>query len=331
MCRRSRIGESLMSKFAKTVNLIQTEGAPVALRYCASYVGYKILGKRLLSIEDILYQRWRRENLPSAADFETMRAEAAALTYQPLVCIIMPVYDVDAALLRRAVQSVENQIYPNWALCIVDDCSTRTDTTAELERLAMAGGRMSVRRLASNAGIAAASNVALESAEGEFIALLDHDDELSPDALFEMVKLLNAHPDTDMVYSDEDKLDERARHVEAFLKPDWSPELLLSNMYTCQCETGIAPPAGRAIPQQPGSCSARSTPAVSSTVGGSWSTANQNSSWCSTTHSSDGGNTGGTGRLNQFPQPPIDNSTTRLRWLSLCDMVRATMVLPPRR
>jgi GT2 family glycosyltransferase len=102
-----------------------------------------------------------------------------------------------------------------------------------LESLAARGGRIKVRFLEENVGIAAASNAALELAAGEFIALLDHDDELSPDALFETAKLLNEHSDADMIYSDEDKIDEGGQHVEAFFKPDWSPELLLSNMYTC--------------------------------------------------------------------------------------------------
>jgi GT2 family glycosyltransferase len=162
-----------------------------------------------------------------------MRAEATAFAYRPLISVIMPVFNVEAALLRQAVESVERQVYRNWELCIADDCSTRPDTRAELERLSEADPGKKVTFLQRNTGISGASNAAINLADGEFIALLDHDDELAPDALFEMVKLLNEHPDTDIIYSDEDKLDERGRHVQAFLKPDWSPELLLSNMYTC--------------------------------------------------------------------------------------------------
>lgn len=222
-----------MSKPGKILRLFQAESAPVALRYCASYLGYRLLGRRLLSIEDICYQRWRRRNAPPAPALEGMKSEAAGLARKPLISVIMPVYNTEVSMLRRAVLSVESQVYPGWELCIADDCSTRADTGAELEALAARGGRIKVSFLPQNAGIAAASNAAIGLAEGEFIALLDHDDELSPDALFEVAKLLNEYPDTDMIYSDEDKIDEGGRHVEAFLKPDWSPELLLSNMYTC--------------------------------------------------------------------------------------------------
>ena len=81
--------------------------------------------------------------------------------------------------------------------------------------------------------VSAASNAALSIATGEFIALLDHDDELAPEALAEVVRYLNAHPDADVIYSDEDKLDEAGRRCEPYFKPDWSPSLFLSYMYTC--------------------------------------------------------------------------------------------------
>lgn len=222
-----------MSKLKKAINLFQTEGSAVALSWFASYLGFRLLGRRLLSVEDICYRKWRRRHAPSAEALEAMKREVVGLAHRPLISIVMPVYNIEAALLRQAAQSVERQVYPEWELCIADDCSTRAETKAELESLAACGGKIKVISLPHNVGIAAASNAAIELAEGEFIALLDHDDELSPDALFEAAKLLSAHPDTDMIYSDEDKLDERGRHVEAFFKPDWSPELFLSNMYTC--------------------------------------------------------------------------------------------------
>lgn len=222
-----------MSKLKKALKLFQSENPTVALRYCLSYLGFKMLGGRPLSPEDIRYQMWRRRNSLSPERIKSMKAEDARLAYRPLISVIMPVYNVDASLLQRAVRSLENQLYANWELCIADDCSTRTGTRGALERLVAADKKIKITYLPKNAGIAAASNAAIELAGGEFIALLDHDDELSPDALFEAVKLLNEHLGADVIYSDEDKLDERGRHMEAFLKPDWSPELLLSNMYTC--------------------------------------------------------------------------------------------------
>lgn len=223
----------MISRLKKVAALLGTEGSWVTARYCASYLGWKLFGRRPLSIEDILYGSWRRAHVPTPNMLEAMRAEARSFSYKPLISVIMPVFNVEPSLLRRAVGSVQAQAYPNWELCIADDCSTRPETRSELTQLASEGGRIKVKFLDENCGIAGASNAALELAEGEFVALLDHDDELAPEALFEVVKLLNTNPDTDMVYTDEDKLDERGRHVEAFFKPDWSPELLLSTMYTC--------------------------------------------------------------------------------------------------
>jgi len=222
-----------MSRLRKTLDLIETEGAAVTVRYCVSYLARALLGARLLTIEDIRYRRWRRKHALSGSTLQSMKTEVDDFPYRPLISIIMPVFDTDPEMLRRAIESVEAQVYPNWELCLADDCSTRADTKAEIEKLSVPGGKIKMKALSQNAGIAGASNVAIGLAEGEFIALLDHDDELAPDALFEAVKLLNECRDADMIYSDEDKLDERGRHVEAYLKPDWAPEQLLSNMYTC--------------------------------------------------------------------------------------------------
>lgn len=223
----------MLSKIEKAFELTKREGPEIAARYCLSYLGYAFFGRRLLSVEDICYQKWRKRNAPSRESLEAMRAEAASFKRQPLISVIMPVYNVDPALLRRATDSVERQLYTKWELCMVDDGSSRPETRAEMRRLAALGPRVKVQTLERNTGIANASNAAIGLAEGEFVALLDHDDELAPEALFEVVKMLNEHPETDMIYTDEDKLDERGRHVEVFLKPDWSPETLLSTMYTC--------------------------------------------------------------------------------------------------
>ncbi|GAB4348456.1 MAG: glycosyltransferase family 2 protein [Candidatus Abyssubacteria bacterium] len=223
----------MLSKLKKTLALSRAEGIIVTTRFCASYLEHKLLGTRLLSIDDICYQRWRRWHVPSAEDLEAMRAEAALFRYRPLISVIMPVFNTEPRVLRLAVESVQRQTYANWELCIADDCSTRADTRATLDMLASKDNKITVIPLSEHRGIAGASNAAIERAGGEFIALLDHDDELAPHALFEVVKLLNEYGDTDMIYSDEDKLDENGRHVEAFFKPDWSPELMLSTMYTC--------------------------------------------------------------------------------------------------
>jgi GT2 family glycosyltransferase len=145
----------------------------------------------------------------------------------------MPVYDTPLDLLNLAILSVQSQYYENWELCICDDASPNPNITARLESWRKQDPRIKITYSSKNEGISAASNRALELASGEFIGLLDHDDELTPDALYEVVNLLQKQPDADMIYSDEDKLDPGGRRVSPHFKPEWSPELMLALMYTC--------------------------------------------------------------------------------------------------
>ncbi|TFG89257.1 MAG: glycosyltransferase family 2 protein, partial [Gemmatimonadales bacterium] len=180
-----------------------------------------------------LYARWRSTHCPSEQDQQRLQAETQALENQPRISIMTPVYNVDARWLERCVQSVVSQLYPNWELCLVDDGSTRAETLQALETLKGADPRIKLETLPDNRGISAATNSALQMATGEFIALLDNDDELTPDALLEVAALLDRHPEADFIYSDEDKLNASGQRCEPFFKPDWSPELLRSYAYTC--------------------------------------------------------------------------------------------------
>lgn len=148
----------------------------------------------------------------------------------PLISVIMPVYNTDAAWLTKAIDSVRSQWYPNWELCIADDHSDRPETLAVLGRID--DPRIHVHHLPDNRNIAGASNVALEMASGEYVALLDHDDELTPDALYQAWKAI-AEQGADFIYSDEDKLDEQGVPCEPHFKPDFSPEQFLSQNYLC--------------------------------------------------------------------------------------------------
>jgi GT2 family glycosyltransferase len=182
-----------------------------------------------------IYDAWFREQaLAAKRTPEALQAELNALATRPVISILTPVYNTPPDLLRRLVQSVRDQLYPHWQLCLADDASTRSDTRAALEALEALAGlepRIRVVRLAVNGGISTASNAALDAADGEFVALLDHDDEITPDALLEVVTAIDRAPGTDVVYSDEDKLDMDGTHVEPFFKPDWSPEYLRASMY----------------------------------------------------------------------------------------------------
>ncbi len=151
--------------------------------------------------------------------------------YRPVISIVMPVHDTPPALLAAAVDSVREQIYPDWELCIADDASTRDETSVALRRLAASDPRIRVVTLPANRGISGATNAALELAQGEFVALLDHDDTLAPDALAEIVLALNEDPEIDVLYTDQDKIDDEGRRSEPFFKPDWSPDYFLRVMY----------------------------------------------------------------------------------------------------
>lgn len=179
-----------------------------------------------------LYRMWLQQRSSSPERVVEMSRRADLLAYRPLVSVVTPVYNTDARWLRACIESVKNQAYPNWQLCLADDGSTRAETRTVLREYED-DPRIRIKRLAANSGIAAASNEALALAEGEFVAFLDHDDELAPDALLEVVAHLNQQQDSDLIYSDEDKLEINGQRSEVYFKPDWSPDHFLTNMYTC--------------------------------------------------------------------------------------------------
>jgi glycosyltransferase involved in cell wall biosynthesis len=153
--------------------------------------------------------------------------------WQPKFSIIMPVYNVEAKWLGQAIESVRNQLYDRWELCIADDASSKPHIHAILTYYSQIDPRIKVVFRSENGNISAASNSALELVTGEYIVLLDHDDELTIDALFENAKLLNQFPGADFIYSDEDKIDRNGRRYQPVFKPNWSPEYFHSTMYTC--------------------------------------------------------------------------------------------------
>jgi GT2 family glycosyltransferase len=151
----------------------------------------------------------------------------------PRFSILTPVHDTPEPVLRAMLSSVAAQRCGNWELCLVDDASTAPHVGEILARAEAADPRIRVRRRESNGGIVAASNDALAMARGEFVALLDHDDELHRDALARVERATEAEPEADYVYTDEDKIDEAGRRSAPFFKPDWSPERMRTQMYSC--------------------------------------------------------------------------------------------------
>jgi len=151
----------------------------------------------------------------------------------PRFSIVTPVFETPADVLAAMLKSVRRQSFADWELCLVDDCSRDPQVRAILERAHAEDPRIQVQLREENGGIVAASNDALAMASGEFVALLDHDDALHPDALALVNEALRAEPEADYAYTDEDKIDRAGRHQPPFFKPDWSQERMRTQMYTC--------------------------------------------------------------------------------------------------
>jgi GT2 family glycosyltransferase len=151
----------------------------------------------------------------------------------PRFSIVTPVYETPADVLWAMLESVRAQTFGDWELCLVDDRSEAPHVAEMLDAAAAADPRVQVRCRSENGGIVVASNDGLEMARGEYIALLDHDDELHPDALAHVHEAILATPEADYIYTDEDKIDRAGHHSGPFFKPDWSPERLRTQMYTC--------------------------------------------------------------------------------------------------
>ncbi|TAD73231.1 MAG: glycosyltransferase [Oscillatoriales cyanobacterium] len=180
------------------------------------------------------YHQWAIANRPTPADLEQMCLTVRqGFRYRPTISIVMPTYNTPEALLIEAIESVIEQTYPHWELCIADDRSSQPQVRQILERYQRQDQRIKVVFRAENGHISRASNSALEIATGDYVALLDHDDLLTPDALFEVASLLQLHPDADMIYTDEDKIDEKGILSEPTCKPAWSPDSFLTRMYIC--------------------------------------------------------------------------------------------------
>lgn len=177
------------------------------------------------------YDEWARRCDVFRNDARRARHAIEGLGNSPTISIVMPVYNTPRDLLCRAIESVQGQFYKQWELCICNDASTLPHVWEILDAATETDPRIKVVHAETNSGIVAASKAALSLATGEYVGLLDHDDELTLDALMEVAAVLQ-NSDVDMVYSDEDKVDGAGRRHSPFFKPAWSPDLLTSVMYT---------------------------------------------------------------------------------------------------
>ena len=188
--------------------------------------------RKVLRMDMVNYQRWFERNKPGKAELAHQRQ--VKFSYRPKMSIIVPVYNTPLNFLNEMIQSVQQQTYSNWELCLANGSGNNKELNAVLKQYADADARIKFVVLEENKGISGNTNEALKLATGDFIALLDHDDLLAPNAMFECVKVLNRNPEVDVLYSDEDKVDmDGKRHFEPNFKPDFNIDLLCSVNYIC--------------------------------------------------------------------------------------------------
>ncbi|MCP4215472.1 MAG: glycosyltransferase [bacterium] len=184
-----------------------------------------------LSISNGAYQRWITKKELSDDDLVILKKSCDNLAQQRLISIVVPVFNTDIRWLDAAIDSVTAQVYQNWELCLVNDGSTEPHVREALESYKAKDKRIKIKHLGRNHGIAGATNAALGMAEGEFIAFMDSDDTLHNTALAEIVLLLHKQPDTDIVFTDEDKLTLDGKRRKPVFKPGWSAEKFLTCNY----------------------------------------------------------------------------------------------------
>ena len=180
--------------------------------------------------DDVDYEEWYKNHKPTMEELQRQRD--TEFEYEPLISILVPVYNTPEEFLKQMIQSVRKQTYGKWELCIAN-ANPANETVAEILRISSTKDeRIKVKDVPENEGIAQNTNAALASATGDYIGLLDHDDLLTPDALYEVVKMINENDRPQVLYSDEDKITmDLSEHFQPHMKPDYNKDLLRSNNY----------------------------------------------------------------------------------------------------
>lgn len=246
----------IVSLLTKSVRFLYNNPSSIKSTYRKSYDLYKAVGlKEFISIVNNKlslvngsanptigsegfdrndYDEWiRRYDTRTESDISNMLVRIDGFRKKPCISIVMPTYKPNPLWLKEAIESVRQQVYENWQLCIADDCSNDPQISQILERYSKLDNRIKVVFREDNGHISRASNDALSLCTGEWIALLDHDDLLANNALYEVVKKINNYPDSGLIYSDEDKVDEYGNRKSPYFKPDWNRELLYSHNVIC--------------------------------------------------------------------------------------------------
>ena len=191
-----------------------------------------LAGRRALAYSD-----WVLATRATPAERAAQTRSSHAWPRRPLLSVLIATYNSPARWLRRALDSVREQTYGDWECCVADDASPQPEVRAVLEEYARRDPRIRLEFRPENGHISAATNTALAMAAGEFIVLLDHDDELPPDALHWVAREIVLHPGAELIYSDEDKIDENGMRFDPYFKSDWNPDLLCGQ--NCVSHLGV--------------------------------------------------------------------------------------------
>ena len=222
------------SKWMNYIKKIKPYNIKKGIRYLKHF-GFKEFMVRLqerMEPEEVPYGPWYEQYKPTEKELEKQRS--TRFSHNVKVSIVVPAYRTPEKFLREMIESVQNQTYGNWELCIANASPEDEQMAKVLKEYVDADKRILVKDLSENAGIAQNTNAALEMATGDFAALLDHDDLLAPNALYEVAKVLEQNPMIDVIYTDEDKVNtELTEHFQPHLKPDFNLDLLRSNNYIC--------------------------------------------------------------------------------------------------
>ncbi|MBI5233228.1 MAG: glycosyltransferase, partial [Deltaproteobacteria bacterium] len=228
--RRRRVVKQIVNLFSA----INRQNIRISLSYIKMY-GFAAFMRKVSEKsrgDRSRYQAWIKKNEPSSK--ELCAQKKTRFRHEPKISIAVPTFNTPEKFLRDMVESVMDQTYPNWELCMADGGSKEALVKEILGEYAGKDSRVKVKFLDENKGIAGNSNEALSLASGDYIALLDHDDMLPPFALFEVVRAINKNPGAEFIYSDEDKISEDGkRRFDPHFKPDWAPDTMLSYNYIC--------------------------------------------------------------------------------------------------
>ena len=241
---RIKYNEELISKRAsvahkrmqKIKDLMNMETVHVALDFWKENGLKALVKKSVHKIQgldnDYDYGEWY--SLTKATEEELERQRSHRFDWEPKFSIVMPLWKTPERYLKEMLESILNQTYGNWELCLADGSPEGQDVARLVEKYTAGDSRVSYKKLGYNGGISVNTNAAIEMATGDFIVLADHDDAMTPDAMYECAKLLNEHPQCDVIYSDEDKLDmDGGALFDPHFKPDFNPDLLTSVNYIC--------------------------------------------------------------------------------------------------